>query len=161
MFTVQLNQRERKMEEINKIVVAVDLGAHTDKIVEYAISVANMFSAQLSFFHVAQLYETYAEVELVAFPSVQLAEKEMHNHAEKKMAQLVANCTEKCPGCTGKVGKGDVVREIIAHAEQEKADLIIIGTHGAKGLDQILLGTVARRVVQKAPCPVLTLNPYR
>lgn len=149
------------MREIKKIVVAVDLGAHTDKIVDYAISVANMFSARLSFFHVAQLYETYAEVELVAFPSVQRAEKEIIGHAEKKMAQLVADCTGKCPGCTGKVGKGDVVREIVAHAEQEKADLIIIGTHGAKGLDQILLGTVVRRVVQRAPCPVLTLNPYR
>jgi len=149
------------MEEIKKIVVAVDLGAHTDKIVEYAMSLANMFSAQLSFFHVAQLYETYTEVELVAFPSVQQAEKEIRDHAEKKMAQLVADCTVKCPGCTGKVSKGDIVQEIIAHAEQEKADLIIIGTHGAKGLDQILLGTVARRVVKRAPCPVLTLNPYR
>ena len=150
------------MREIDKIVAAVDLGTHTDKIVDYAISLAKMFSARLSFFHVAQLYETYAEVELVGFPTVQRAEKEIHNFAEKKMAQLVANCTGKCPrGCTGKVGKGDVVREIIAHAEQEKADLIIIGTHGAKGLDQILLGTVARRVVKRAPCPVLTLNPYK
>jgi nucleotide-binding universal stress UspA family protein len=149
------------MEEIKKIVVAVDLGVHTDKIAEYAISLANIFSAQLSFFHVAQLYETYTEVELVAFPSVQKAEKEIRGHAEKKMAQLVADCTGKCPGCSGKVGKGDIVREIITHADQEKADLIIIGTHGAKGLDQILLGTVARRVVKRAPCPVLTLNPYR
>jgi nucleotide-binding universal stress UspA family protein len=149
------------MREIKKIVVAVDLGVHTDKIVDYALSVAKMFSARLSFFHVAQLYETYAEVELVAFPSVQRAEKEIIGHAEEKMAQLVADCKGKCPDCVGRVGKGDVVGEIVAHAEQEKADLIIIGTHGAKGLDQILLGTVTRRVVQRAPCPVMTLNPYR
>lgn len=149
------------MKDIKKIVVAVDLGEHTDKIVDYAISVADKFSAQLSFFHVAQLYETYTEIELVAFPSVKRAEEEILDHAEKKMAQLVADCTGKFPGCTGKVGKGDVVQEIITHAEQEKADLIIIGTHGAKGLDQVLLGAVARRVVQKAPCPVLTVNPYK
>jgi nucleotide-binding universal stress UspA family protein len=149
------------MKEIKKIVVAVDLGAHTEKIVDYAIFVASLFSARLSFFHVAQLYETYAELELVAFPSVQRAEKDLFDHAEKKMARLVADCERKCPGCSGKVGKGDVVSEIIAHAEQEKAGLIIIGTHGAKGLDQILLGTVTRRVGQRAPCPVLTLNPYK
>jgi nucleotide-binding universal stress UspA family protein len=149
------------MREIKKIVVAVDLGAHTDKIAEYAMSLASMFSARLSFFHVAQLYETYTEMELVGFPSVQRAEKEIYAYAENKMAQLVADCAGKCPGCVGKVARGDVVGEIVAHAEQEKADLIIIGTHGAKGLDQILLGTVARRVVKRAPCPVLTLNPYR
>ena len=149
------------MNEITKIVVPVDFSEHSNKLVEFAIYVANKFSARLSFFHVAKLYETYVEVELVAFPSVQQAEKEIWDHAKKKMAELVEDCTEKSPGCTGEVGKGDVVTEIIAFAKQKKADLIIIGTHGAKGLEEVMLGSVARRVVKKAPCPVLTFNPYK
>ncbi|MCF6289586.1 MAG: universal stress protein [Desulfobacterales bacterium] len=149
------------MQEIKKIVVPVDFGEHSDKLVEFATYVADKFSARLSFFHVAKLYETYVEVELVAFPSVQQAEKEIWDHAERKMTELVEGCTAKSPGCTGKVGKGDVVSEVIAFAKQEKADLIIIGTHGAKRLEEVLLGSVARRVVKRAPCPVLTFNPYK
>ncbi len=149
------------MQEIKKIVVPVDFGEHSDKLVEFATYVAGRFAAQLSFLHVAKLYETYAEVELVAFPSVQQAEKEVREHAEKRMAGLVEECAAKSPGCTGKVGEGDVVGEIIAFAKQEKADLIIIGTHGAKRLEDVLLGSVARRVVKRAPCPVLTFNPYK
>jgi nucleotide-binding universal stress UspA family protein len=43
----------------------------------------------------------------------------------------------------------------------ESFDLIIIGTHGHKGLEKMLLGSVAEKVVKLAPCPVLTINTYR
>ena len=49
--------------------------------------------------------------------------------------------------------------EIIDYARSESMDLIIIGTHGRTGLEHILIGSVAERVIRKAPCPVLTVRP--
>jgi nucleotide-binding universal stress UspA family protein len=54
-----------------------------------------------------------------------------------------------------------VVEEINRFAAEQKADMIVMGTHGYKGLDKILFGSVAEKIVKTAPCPVLTINPYR
>ena len=43
-------------------------------------------------------------------------------------------------------------------AERQQADLIVIGTRGLSGIKHLLLGSIAERVVQKAPCPVLTVK---
>jgi nucleotide-binding universal stress UspA family protein len=48
--------------------------------------------------------------------------------------------------------------EIINMAQSEGADLIVMGTHGRTGLSHVLMGSVAERVVNKAPCPVLTIR---
>jgi nucleotide-binding universal stress UspA family protein len=48
--------------------------------------------------------------------------------------------------------------EIVALARDERADLVVIGTRGRSGLDRVLLGSVADRVVRLAPCPVLTVR---
>ncbi|MGH7400110.1 MAG: universal stress protein, partial [Candidatus Rokuibacteriota bacterium] len=53
---------------------------------------------------------------------------------------------------------GAAHREVVALATDERADLIVIGTHGRGGVDRALLGSVADRVVRLAPCPVLTVR---
>jgi len=53
---------------------------------------------------------------------------------------------------------GAPYREIVALATDERADLVVLGTHGRGGLDRALLGSVADRVVRLAPCPVLTVR---
>ena len=49
---------------------------------------------------------------------------------------------------------------IVAYAKEKEADLIIIGTHGRKGIEKIMLGSVAERVIKHAPCPTLIYNPH-
>jgi nucleotide-binding universal stress UspA family protein len=53
---------------------------------------------------------------------------------------------------------GDAAEEIIKAADSERADVIVLGTHGATGLTRLLMGSVAERVMRKAPCPVLTVR---
>lgn len=57
-----------------------------------------------------------------------------------------------------KVARGIASQEIIKVAEETKADLIVMGTHGYTGLTHALLGSTAERVVRRAPCPVLTMK---
>jgi nucleotide-binding universal stress UspA family protein len=64
-------------------------------------------------------------------------------------------------GCSGQVKSGDVVDTVVDFARAEGADLIIIGTHGAKGLEKILLGSVAERVVKRAGCAALLYKPQK
>jgi nucleotide-binding universal stress UspA family protein len=56
------------------------------------------------------------------------------------------------------VGEGSPAEEIVAQAKRLSADLIVIGTHGRKGLKHLLLGSVAERVLRSSPIPVLTLR---
>ena len=96
-----------------------------------------------------------------AHPSFDKVEADIRSQAEQKMANLVADSCAAGLTCTGKVLTGDVVDGIIEYALDEKADLMVIGTHGTKGLEKILLGSVAERLVKKAHCPVLSFNPLK
>lgn len=146
------------MWEIKKIVVPVDFEQHTEKLVDFALSMASQLSASITFLHVAEGFEGYEDF---VHPSLEQVNQELRDHAEKKMVELLKKNAERCPECAGKVVNGDVVDEIVAFTEQENTDLILIGTHGARGVGKILLGNIAERVAQRAPCPILMFNPYR
>ena len=62
---------------------------------------------------------------------------------------------------TSKVLAGDVAEEILKYAARKKVQLIVMGTHGYKGVERIMFGSVADKVVKTACCPVMTINPYR
>jgi nucleotide-binding universal stress UspA family protein len=57
--------------------------------------------------------------------------------------------------------EGSPVERILGVAKEEGCDLIVMGTHGRKGLRRLLMGSVAESVVRAAPCPVMTLRPGR
>ena len=55
----------------------------------------------------------------------------------------------------------DIAEQIMSYAKNNGCDMIIMGTHGYKGLERIIFGSVADKVVKNACCPVLTINPYQ
>ncbi|MBW1751386.1 MAG: universal stress protein [Deltaproteobacteria bacterium] len=96
----------------------------------------------------------------INFPSFLGMTKDLELKAEEHMAALVKKYAQREGGATGNVIVGDAADEIISYAKLERADMIIIGTHGVKGIEKILIGSTADRVIKKAPCPVLVFNPY-
>lgn len=60
----------------------------------------------------------------------------------------------------GTVVVGDVAEAIVGFSSEQEHALIAMGTHGYKGLEKIMFGSVADKVVKSASCPVLTINPY-
>ena len=145
------------MHVIEKIVVPVDFGKQTEKLAKFALDIAGRLSAKVNFIHVTDLFREHDAMVGTTFLAVQ---KQIQDTAEERMKNLVDDYSDRGP-CTGKVTDGEVVEDIVAYAEQEGAGMIIISTHGAKGLEKILLGSVAERVVKKAHCPVLVYNPYK
>ena len=81
--------------------------------------------------------------------------------AEKKIGEFAGTYFEETSVCKTKVIVGDAAEEIVNYAKDEGINLIVMGTHGRKGLDRILFGSVAERVIKTASVPVLSVNPYR
>ena len=145
--------------EIKKIIVPVDFGKTTHKLVEFATYIATQLSAEIDFCHVVEPFSTGDM--MLGSPSLGDLEKQIRVKAEERMANLIEDNEGKGPVCRGKILFGDTVDEIVAYARENGADMVIIGTHGAKGLEKILLGSVAERVVKRSDCPCLVMNPYK
>ena len=147
------------MQEITKIVVPVDLDRHTQKLADFAIYIAKRLQAQLSFVHVSESYTTGDM--MLGSPSLEGINKERAERARVMMGNLVEDNKEQYENISGTVLDGDIVDTIVGFAADQEAGLLIIGTHGAKGLEKILLGSVAERVLKRVHCPTLTINPYK
>ncbi|MFH1216735.1 MAG: universal stress protein [Pseudomonadota bacterium] len=141
------------MAEIKKILVPVDFSVNTEKLIEFAVFFAKKFDASLQLLNVVENPAAYE-----GFVSIQF-EEDLKAGMEKKMIALVDESKGRCSGCQGDVLIGDTVDAIVTAAG--KCDMIIIGTHGYRGFEKIVMGSVAERVVKNAPCPVLVFNPYK
>lgn len=144
------------MKAITNIVVPVDLEEHTTILVEYAAYMAEKLSAKLTIIHVVELLRAIGDM-VIGSATIEDYNENRIKHAKESLA----NFTESYPNCSTEIIVGDVVDEILDFTEKNNAELIIIGTHGSRGLEKLLLGSVAERVVKRAHCPTLVMNPYK
>ncbi|MFV0350534.1 MAG: universal stress protein [Halodesulfovibrio sp.] len=145
------------MTAITKILVAVDFSDHSKYIADYAKLLATKLDAALVVVYAAPSLSQYVGFH-VPPNSIESFVGEIVSGAEKSMDAYLA---ENFGGlqAIGKVVTGYAAEEILATAEQENADMIVMGTHGRKGIDRILFGSVAEKVVKGANIPVLTVRP--
>lgn len=142
--------------EIKKVLVPVDFSDNSKKILEAAGYFSGVCDAQINVVFVVQSFDDYSGFFVPHMPVAKF-EEEMVQAAEQKMEKFL----EDSKNVEAKVLVGDVAEEIIRHAEESGMDLIIMGTHGYKGLEKVMFGSVAEKVVRSSPCPVLTINPYK
>ena len=142
--------------EIKKVLVPVDFSENSKKILEAAGYFSGKCQAQLHVVFVVQSFDDYSGFFVPHMPVAKF-EEEMVQAAEQKMDSFLADQQN----IEAKVLVGDVAEEIIRHAEERGMDLIVMGTHGYKGLEKVMFGSVAEKVVRSAPCPVMTINPYK
>ena len=142
--------------EIKKILVPVDFSENSMKILDAAGYFSGISKARLHVVFVVQSFDDYSGFFVPHMPVAKF-EEEMVQAAEQKMEVFLADHKN----VKAKVLVGDVSEEIIRHAEESGMDMIIMGTHGYKGLEKVMFGSVAEKVVRSSPCPVLTINPYK
>ena len=148
------------MKEFNRILFPVDLSESAGKIVPYVQTVAKQFGSQLHILFAARVFEHFTSL-YVPHPSISKFEKELLEGAEKRLYEFVDENFKDFPHTKTAVVEGDPSEEIINYIHEHKIDLVIMGTHGRKGMDKILFGSVAERVVKAAPVPVMVVNPYK
>lgn len=150
------------MIEIKKILLPVDFSEASTVLLPYAMEFAEKYGALLFILFVAEDPFTYSGVPDTEdlFP-IEYSE-EIVSRARKRMATFVEdNFDESSRDVEGVVLVGHPAEAIINYANQEKMDLLIIGTHGFKGFDKLVFGSVADKVIKMAPCPVLTINTHQ
>ena len=144
--------------DIRHLLVPTDFSEASNRAVEYAFGLAQTCGAKLTFLHVVELPSYLNDGHA---PTNQRATLQHHlaSQAQGELARLLANS----PGTRVEIARQVVVgvpsQTITETAAAEHVDLIVMATHGRTGFSDLVMGSVAERVVRTAPCPVLTLRP--
>jgi nucleotide-binding universal stress UspA family protein len=88
-------------------------------------------------------------------------EEKIVGGGKRRLDEFVEEHLKDCCVNVAKVLPGDPAEEIVRYIDTEGIDLVIMSTHGRKGLDRVLFGSVANYVVTTSSVPVMTVNPYR
>lgn len=148
------------MKEFKRILFPVDLSESSAKIVPYVQTVAKKFDSEIHILFVARILDYFTGIYVPA-PSITTMEKDIIDGAEKRLYEFMDEHFRAFPNTKTAVVAGDASEEIIKYIEDRHIDLVIMGTHGRKGLDKVIFGSVAERVVKTAPVPVMVVNPYK
>jgi nucleotide-binding universal stress UspA family protein len=140
------------------ILFPVDFSDVSAKIVPVVREMAARFDASVHVLFVARVFDHLGSI-YVPHPSIQTIQAELVEGAQRKLGEFLAQHFQGM-AAEGRVVSGDPAEEILKYAGAQRIDLIIMGTHGRKGFERIVFGSVAERVVKGAVVPVLTVNPY-
>jgi nucleotide-binding universal stress UspA family protein len=145
-----------KLANLKLMLVPTDFSDASTVALEAAIDLARIFHATIEILHVdldlALVMPPPGDI--VALP---MAMQGMRTDAAEKLERAVAEVREQNIPCTGASESGRTYTAIVDHAARIGAGLIVMGSHGRHGLGHLLLGSVAEKVVQNAPCPVLVI----
>ena len=154
----------KRIGQVKTVITPIDFSDNSTLIAEYAAYLAGSFKASLVFIFVVQKFEDYSGF-FVPQMNVPDFEQDLFRQAEEKMSAFCEKMGDyaKEQGATdvsGKVVVGDVAEQIVSYSDGQEYGIVAMGTHGYKGLEKIMFGSVADKVVKSASCPVMTINPY-
>ena len=143
--------------KIERILFPIDFSEGSMNALDYAISLSKEYNSRLYLLHVVHDISMTAGWQV---PHIRIDEfyREMEEGAKKEMEKF---CREELRGIENIeqiVLRGIPDEEILRVARDKKIDIIVIGTHGRTGIDRLLFGSTAEKVVRKAPCPVLSVR---
>lgn len=140
-----------------KILYPVDFSNYAEEILEYAVAIATRFNSELHLIHVIPNLNYFTPYESFLTPENMVAiERNIEEEVEAEFDKLM----KKLGIPARKVVKtGVTFVEIIEYVKEAGIDLVVMGTHGRSGIEHVLIGSVAEKVVRKSPCPVLTVRP--
>jgi nucleotide-binding universal stress UspA family protein len=141
---------------IKRILVPIDFSEYSLHALQYAVRFAKQFKAELLLLHVIEpvVYPTDFSFGQIAFPNI---EDELHRRGEEELKRLREEVGREV-AARSFIRLGKPFLEITEAAREHSADLIIIASHGHTGVEHILFGSTAEKVIRKAHCPVLTVR---
>lgn len=138
------------------LLVPTDFGEASDKALAYAVGLAKKLGAEVVLLH------SY-EIPMVGFPDgAMVATAELTSRilegAQAGLDRALARHKGEGVPMRALVRQGDAWRSVLDTAQEVSAGLVVMGTHGRKGLPRALIGSVAEKVVRTSPVPVLTVH---
>ena len=148
------------MIRLNKVLVPTDFSEFSKPAMDYGCAVAARFGAQLHLLHVVpDPAMLVPEAHAFSVEAMQAQTAALIEDAKDRLSKLPADGWEDGQPVVREVRTGVVFMETIDYVRTHDIDLLVIGTHGRSGLMHVLMGSVAEKIVRKAPCPVLTVKP--
>ena len=148
------------MLQLRQIVVPVDFTDTSDRALSYAVELARKFDSTITVVHAYQIpvYGFPADGSYITTADVAA---QISTAAQGRLDAIIESQKLSNIPMTGILRDGVAWEEINAVAQEVNADLIIIGTHGRRGLARALLGSVAENVIRTAKIPVLVIHGPR
>jgi nucleotide-binding universal stress UspA family protein len=143
--------------QLKTILFPTDFSQGARAAMDHAISLAQDYKARLILLYVIQDI-SIAEWYIPSSLSMTDLVEDMQKSATKEMDKWEAEVSAKVKNVEKMIVRGVPFVEIIKTSKARNADLIVIGTHGRTGIDHMLFGSTAEKVVRKAACPVLTVR---
>jgi nucleotide-binding universal stress UspA family protein len=144
---------------LKHILVPTDFSEPSEVAGRYAKALAETFGATLHLLHVLdESYLAWAASEGFASPLGADVRGEAEKGARDRLQRALTDAERDKFQARSVLRIGSPFAEIIRYAREENVDLIVMGTHGRGLIAHMLLGSVAEKVVRKAPCPVLTVR---
>ena len=141
------------MSTPKRILVATDFGDSSGGAIALGVDLAEKIDAALTILHAVE-FPTYS----YAFePPIDLL-TQLETGARAMLEKEVARARQSVPGANGVLRHGSPTDTILAFAAQDGSDLLVVGTHGRRGVPHWLLGSVAEKLVRLCPFPVLTVR---
>lgn len=155
VLTVHEAAPEQPLEAFERILVPVDLSRHSELAVSHGKELARLYGASLDLLHV---------IHVTTYPVFYgLEQGKRTDELKQRCLDTMGTLMKRAPGpevdYETHVLSGAPAATITSFAAETGADLLILPTQGLSGLERVLMGSVAERVVRQAACPVLTIPP--
>ena len=143
--------------EIKRILCPTDFMEGSKEAVRYAVDIAEKYNAKLYLIHVIHDMEKVTGWYVPHITTDELY-KDMEQGAKKELDKIFAEELRGFDNVEQTIVKGIPYAEIIRFSEANDIDIVVLGTHGRRGLDRIIFGSTAEQVVKNSRCPVLTVR---
>jgi nucleotide-binding universal stress UspA family protein len=141
-----ISQAKAHEVQIRKIVFCTDFSEDSPRALEYALSFAMQYGAELSLVHVLEAHRGEGELE------------QQKQHAIASLQTALPTEASQWASIVPVIRTGKAYREIIQYATEMGSDLIVMGVRGRNPVDLALFGSTTHRVIQLGPCPVLVVR---
>lgn len=150
-----------KKFQIGKILIPFDFSETAELALEHAVFMAKLHKAEITLLHVIESF-SFASAISAAFGKTQSEfESKIKSSAAEKLKELADKLHhDSGMKVTPRTENGKIYKKINNVAEEEKCDIIVMGTHGSSGTQEYVVGSNTYKVVMNAPCPVISVQVH-
>ncbi len=142
------------MQSFKHILVPTDLREGSRPALDMAVGLAQKFGAKLTLLHVWEI-PIYPYMDFMLNSEVISS---VEDAATKGLASALKDLRTQMPSAEGALRSGEAWPEIVKAITELAPDLVVMGTHGRRGLSHLTLGSVAEKIIRSSPVPVLTVH---
>jgi nucleotide-binding universal stress UspA family protein len=150
MLMISSSQKAGSGARFRRIMVTTDLSNGTAKVLDYALSIAQVNQASITLVHILE--------EMRALTSAQYRNRRAKG-VQRELLKLVPEDVKDWCDIETRIGAGTAYHVILTMLKKEKTDLLVMNTHGKGMVDRALLGSTTERIVRATPCPVMLIPP--